>query len=77
MRITGPEGALLGQRGTFKFEGGSVAYTESKTIEYSGQELAGIKVFYNVNTTLNPGQYTVELFADNYRLASKSFVFQK
>jgi len=54
-----------------------VAYTESKTIEYSGQELAGIKVFYNVNTTLNPGQYTVELFADNYRLASKSFVFQK
>ena len=77
MRITGPEGALLGQRGTFKFEGGSVAYTESKTIEYSGQELAGIKLFYNVNTTLNPGQYTVELFADNYRLASKSFVFQK
>lgn len=77
MRLTGPEGSLLGQRGSFKFEGGSVAYTESKTIEYSGQELAGIKVYYNVNTTLNPGQYTVELFADNYRLASKSFMFQK
>lgn len=76
-RITGPEGSLLGQRGTFTFEGASVPYTERKVIEYAGEEIAGITIYYNVNATLNPGQYTVELFADNYRLASKSFTMSK
>jgi hypothetical protein len=77
VRITGPEGSLLGQRGTFAFEGGNVAYTEKKTIEYSGQEVPGVTIYYNVNTTLIPGQYTVEVFADNYRLASRGFTLNK
>ncbi len=77
VRITGPEGSLLAQRGTFPFEGGKVAYTERKSIEYAGEEIAGITIYHNVATTLNPGQYTVELFADNYRLASRTFTFQK
>ncbi|MCF0203891.1 MAG: hypothetical protein HUK12_01060, partial [Muribaculaceae bacterium] len=36
IRITSPEGSLLGSAGTFSFEGGSVAYTERKKIEYEG-----------------------------------------
>lgn len=77
VRIVNPEGTLLGNNGTFEFEGSEVAYTERKIIEYAGEELAGVTVFWNVNTVLNPGQYTVEVFADNYRLASQKFSFEK
>ena len=77
VRITNPEGTLLGGNGTFDFEGGKVAHTERKTIEYDGQEIAGISIYWNVNSVLNPGQYTVEIFADNYRLISRKFTFEK
>lgn len=77
MRITGPEGYLLGENGTFPFEGGNVAYTERKTFEYAGQEIPDMAIYWNVNTTLNAGTYTVELFLDDYRLASREFTFEK
>ena len=77
MRSTGPEGYLLGENGTFPFEGGNVAYTERKTFEYAGQEIPDMAIYWNVNTTLNAGTYTVELFLDDYRLASREFTFEK
>lgn len=77
MRLTGPEGSLLGNAGSFPFEGTSVACTAKKTIEYSGDEVPGITMYWDVNTTLNPGDYTVELFADNYRLTSRRFTLAK
>lgn len=77
MRLTGPEGSLLGNAGSFPFEGTSVACTAKKTIEYSGDEVPGITMYWDVNTTLNPGDYTVELFADNYRLTSRRFTLKK
>ncbi|MGN0214551.1 MAG: hypothetical protein ACI4AH_07070 [Muribaculaceae bacterium] len=77
VRITSPEGTLLGSHGSFSFEGGSLPYTEKKTIEYSGQEIAGITIYWNVNTALTPGDYTVEIFADNYRLTSRRFSIEK
>lgn len=77
LRITNPEGALLGDGGTFSFEGASLPYTAKKSIEYSGEELAGITIYWDVNTTLTPGDYTVELFADNFRLASRHFTLKK
>lgn len=77
VRITNPEGTLLGGNGTFPFEGTQVQYTERKIIEYEGEEIAGLAIYWNVNTALNPGQYTVEVFADNYRLASQKFTFDK
>lgn len=77
VRITNPEGSLLGSGGTFSFEGSDVAYTERKMVEYEGEEIAGLSIYWNVNTVLNPGEYTVEVFADNYRLASQKFTFAK
>ena len=77
MRITSPEGFLLGENGSFPFEGGQVAYTERKTIEYAGMEIPDMAIYWNVNTTLNAGTYTVELFLDDYRLASREFTFNK
>ena len=77
LRITSPEGTLPGDAGQFSFEGGSVACTARKTIEYAGEEIPGIRIYWDVNTTLTPGEYTVELFADNYRLASRRFTLKK
>lgn len=77
MRLTGPEGSLLGNAGSFSFEGSSVACSAKRTVEYAGDEIPGITMYWDVNTTLNPGTYTVELFADNYRLTSRSFTLKK
>lgn len=77
LRIISPEGELLGNAGSFTFEGSSLQATARKTIEYQGEEIGGIKVYWDVNATLNPGDYTVELFADNYRLISRHFTLKK
>lgn len=77
LRITTPEGMLLGNAGTFSFEGGSLQSTARKTIEYAGEEISGITIYWDVTTALTPGDYTVELFADNYRLASRRFTMKK
>lgn len=77
LRITGPEGSLLGAGGSFPFEGTTLSCTAKKVIEYSGDEITGIKIYWDVNSTLNPGDYTVELFADNFRLTSRHFSFSK
>ena len=77
VRITNPEGSLLGGAGSFTFEGRTLSCTARTSVEYAGEEISGIKIYWDVNTTLNPGDYTVELFADNYRLASRHFTLKK
>lgn len=77
LRITSPEGTLLGGGGSFKFEGGSVPCSARKEIEYTGEEMSGVTIYWDVNTALTPGDYTVELFADNFRLISKHFTLTK
>ena len=73
LRIISPSGQLLGGAGTFPFEGASVECTAKKAIEYAGEEIGGIHIYWDVNTALTAGSYTVELFTDGYRLASRSF----
>lgn len=73
VRITSPEGTLLGGSGTFTFEGAEVPYTDSKKIEYTGQEVPDVTIYWNVDTPLSQGDYRVEVFADNYRLSSRLF----
>ena len=77
MRLVSPEGQLLGGGGSFPFEGKSVPCTARKNIEYSGDEIAGITIYWDVNTALTPGEYTVELFTDGYRLTSRRFTLKK
>ncbi len=76
LRITSPEGSLLGNAGTFSFEGANLPCTTKKTIEYAGEEIPGVTIYWDVNTALTPGDYTVELFADNYRLTSRHFTLK-
>lgn len=77
LRLRSPEGTLLGGAGSFPFEGGSLQCTAKKTIEYGGDEISGIRIYWDVNTALNPGDYTVELFTDGYRLCSRHFTLKK
>ena len=44
---------------------------------HTGEEIAGIKIYWNINTTLTAGDYRVELFADNFRIASRTFTLGK
>lgn len=72
MRLISPTGQLLGSGGSFTFEGASVACTAKKVIEYTGEETQ-LTIYYDVTSPLTPGPYTVELFADNFRILSRSF----
>ena len=76
VRIVSPEGTVLGSGHTFPFEGGNVAKKKKKTIEYDQQEVS-LSVYHNVNTALSKGTYLVEVFVDNYRLASKNFAMNR
>lgn len=77
LRITSPEGTLLGGAGSFSFEGASLQCTARKQIEYGGEEIGGITIYWDVNTALNPGEYLVELFTDGYRLTSRRYTMKK
>lgn len=78
MRITTPEGNLLRGNGiTFPFEGATLEATAKKDVEYEGNEIPDITIYWDNNSTLTPGSYRVELFCDNYRLASRNFEMTK
>lgn len=73
LRIVTPSGQLLGGGPSFSFEGASLPSTAKKVVEYAGEEIGGVTIYWDVNTALTAGSYTVELFADNFRLVSRSF----
>lgn len=76
VRILSPEGVLLGGTESFNMDGASIAATAKRQMEYANDELS-VSVYWDVNTTLTPGDYTVEVFADGNRLASRHFTMKK
>lgn len=76
VRILTPEGSLLTGGGSFQIDGQTVAATAHRQMEYANDELS-VSVYWDVNTTLTPGDYTVEVFCDGYRLASRHFTMKK
>ena len=76
IRILSPEGMLLGGGDTFQLDGQNVQATAKRQMEYANEELS-VSVYWDVNTTLTPGDYTVEVFADGNRLASRHFTMKK
>ena len=61
----------------FPFEGQEINYSCRKLIEYEGEELNDVTLYWNVEEFLYPGDYRVEIFADNYRIGSRSFNLKK
>lgn len=76
MRVISPEGSLLGGGGSFSIDGQSVQSTSQRAVEYANEEMS-VSIYWDVNTTLTPGDYTVEVFCDGYRLASRHFTMKK
>ncbi len=76
VRIVSPEGTLLGGGGSFQLDGRSLQSTSHRRVEYANEEL-NVSVYWDVNTTLTAGDYTVEVFCDGYRLASRHFTMKK
>lgn len=76
IRILSPEGTLLGGGPSFQLEGSTISSTSHRKVEYANEELS-VAVYWDVNTTLTPGDYTVEIFCDGYRLASRHFTMKK
>lgn len=76
IRILSPEGTLLSGGPSFQLDGTTLASTSHRKVEYANEELA-VSVYWDVNTTLTPGDYTVEVFCDGYRLVSRHFTMKK
>lgn len=76
MRVISPEGSLLTGGGSFTIDGQSVQATAHRAVEYANEETP-VSIYWDVNTTLTPGDYTVEIFCDGYRLASRHFTMKK
>lgn len=76
VRITTPEGSLLTGGGAFQFDGATLPASIHRQVEYANQELA-VTMYWNVTSTLTPGDYLVEVFCDGYRLASSRIGLKK
>ncbi len=76
IRILSPEGTLLSGGPSFQLDGTTLPSTSHRKVEYANEELS-VSVYWDVNTTLTPGDYTVEVFCDGYRLASRHFTMKK
>ena len=74
VRVTTPAGGVMGASGSFNYENRSLQYSMRKTIEYTGNETP-VTMYWNVNEPLNPGPYTVSVFADGQMIGSRNFSF--
>ena len=54
--ITKPNGTVLGNGGTFRYENRSLQFSMKKAVEYTGEETP-VSMFWNVNETLTGGTY--------------------
>lgn len=76
VRILSPEGALLGGSGSFTYDGAHLSATAHRQLEYNNDELP-VAIYWDANTALTPGDYTVDVFCEGKRLASRKFTMKK
>lgn len=78
VRILTPiEDLLVNSRSkSFQFDGSTVMSSMSKTIEFTGEEQS-VDIFWNVNETLEPGSYKIEIYADGNRIGTTELRLRK
>lgn len=69
--ITTPEGQILDGGGTFSFEGSQVTASARRQVDYGGEEIGGVTMYYDIRNALSPGTYSVQLFCDGYALMAR------
>ena len=77
VRIAKPDGSVLTKDAsrTFEYENTKLEYSIKKNFEYTGEEYS-TTVYWDVEEFLNPGEYTIYLFADGTMIGEKSFVME-
>ena len=78
-RIVKPDGDVLvkDRADVFPFEDREINYSCRKLIEYTGEELNDVTMYWAVEEFLYPGEYRVDIFADNYKIGTRSFTLKQ
>jgi hypothetical protein len=76
LRITKPDGTLLGSDGksTFRYQNAKLQYSAKRDIQYEG-ELLEVAIFCPNDGTLSKGTYKAEIFSNNEIMATCEFNF--
>lgn len=74
-RIRKPDGDIMVKNDSdvFAFEGSQIPYSCVRTIEYAGEEINSVTMYWNVDEYLYPGAYEVEIFVQNYVIGRGAF----
>ena len=77
IRVIAPDGNEIFDvtrgSGTFIFEGREIFYTVKKEILYDRSKQQ-VEVFYDKGSEYATGQYTVEIYTDDYRMGTGTFI---
>ena len=78
-RIVKPDGDVLvkDRADVFPFEDREINYSCRKLIEFTGDELNDVTMYWAVEEFLYPGEYRVDIFADNYKIGTRSFTLKE
>ena len=78
IRIVKPDGDVLvkDRNALFHYEDSDINYSSRKLIEYTGEEM-NLFIYWPVEEFLYPGDYRVDIFADNYLIGSRNFELKK
>lgn len=78
-RVRKPDGDIMvkNENNLFAFENGEIPYSCAKMIEYAGEEISEVVMYWDVDEYLYPGSYEVEIFADNYVIGRGVFALEK
>ncbi len=71
LRIISPDGFPLSAESmsTFKFDGQTISYSASRTVDFQNQDLP-VSIYFNDSGYID-GKYKIELYTSNYVLATK------
>ncbi|MBQ9440552.1 MAG: hypothetical protein IJU35_08245 [Paludibacteraceae bacterium] len=76
LRLVRPDSEVLGNAGTFTYEGAEVPYTLKSDFEYTGEQEAFV-LYYTVNQLLPIGNYRAEFFAEGNMIGEYGFKIEK
>jgi hypothetical protein len=79
VRVLDPEGAVIADdatgSGEFEINGQETKFTSRESVAYMNNNQK-VEMVYDNNTQLRPGKYSVELYAEGYRIGGGNFVIR-
>ncbi len=79
VRLLDPDGAVLSDMangsGTFNVNGSETVYTTKQMVNYN-KEGQNVELLYSRGMQYKPGKYTVELFAEGFKIGSGQFAIR-